>query len=163
MTADSVLDEETWDRLAEIIKAAHQSDREAFLARVQSFAQEMKHPAHQRAGLYVWYLLRNAAGGKVGGRAPTDAELTRISREYFPKFSALVTADRITMEDTFRKVFERPPRKKEIRPGDLLMLGPAAIGVLYEDPDAELSKMKPHLNRWWQKHAEEFHGQGLLK
>ena len=163
MNVDSVLDEEIWDRLAGIIRAAHEMDREVFLARARSFAEDVGLPGHQQAGLYLWYLLRNALGGKVGGRVPTDAELTQISRDYFARFSALADADRPTLEDTFRKVFERAPVKKEISPGGLLVLAPAALGVLYEDPDAELTRMKPHLNSWWQKHAEKFHSQGLLR
>lgn len=163
MNADSVLDEEVWDRLIGIVTAAHEMDKASFVARARSFAEEVPLPGHQRAGLYLWYLLRNALGGKVGGRVPTDAELTRISRDYVARFSTVVDADRPILEDTFRHVFERAPLKKEITPGELLVLGPAALGVLYEDPDAELSRMKPHLNNWWRKHAEKFHSQGLLR
>lgn len=160
---DSVLDEEVWDRLAGMIRAAHEMDRELFAVRARSLGEEVELPGQQRAGLYLWYLLRNALGGKVGGRVPTDAELARISRDYFARFSAVVDADRLALEDTFRKVFERAPLKEEIGPGALLVLGLAAVGVLYEDPDAELSKMKPHLDSWWRKHAEKFHSQGLLR
>ncbi len=163
MNADSMLDEEVWERLTAMIMAAHGTDRESFLALVWSFSQEVELPGHQRAGLYLWYLLRNALGGKVGGRVPTDDELARISRDYVARFSALVNADRPILEDTFRKVFERAPLKKEIGPGDLLMLAPAALGVLYSDPGAELSRMKPHLNNWWLKNAEKFHSEGLLR
>lgn len=163
MNVDSVLDEEVWDRLAGMIRAAHETDREMFASLGRSFGEEVDLPRQQRAGLYVWYLLRNALGGKVGGRVPTDAELARISRDYFARFSGLVDADRAAMEDTFRKVFERAPLKEEISPGGLLVLGLAALGVLYEDPDAELGRMKPHLDRWWGKHAEKFHSQGLLR
>lgn len=99
----------------------------------------------------------------MGERAPTDAELTRISHDYIGRFGALTDAGRPILEDTFRKVFERAPLQKEIGPGDLLALASAALGILYEDPDAELSRMKPHLNSWWPKHAEKFHGQGLLR
>jgi hypothetical protein len=163
MNADSVVDEEVWDRLTEMIRAAHELNREAFAVLTRSFADEMKLPRQQRAGLYLWYLLRNARGGMVGGRVPTDAELARISRDYFARFSAVVDADRPTIEDVFRKVFERAALKKEIGPGALLVLAPAALGVIYPDPDAELSRMKPHLNRWWQKHSEKYHSQGLLR
>lgn len=163
MNADSVLDEDVWGRLVEIIAAAHESDKDTFLARAWSFSNEVKLPGKQRAGLYVWYLLRNALGGKVGGRVPTDAELAHLSRDYFAGFNALVDADRPILEDTFRKVFERAPLEKEIDPGELLVLAPAAIGVLYDDPDEELSRMKPHLTKWWQKHSAKYHSQGLLR
>lgn len=145
---DCGFDEEIWDRLARIVRAAHEMDRDVFLARAQSFADEVGLPGQQRAGLYLWYLLRNALGGKVGGRVPTDAELARISHDYFARFSALADADRRTLEDTFRKVFERAPVKKEISPGGLLVLAPAALGVLYEDLDAELASMSQALRAW---------------
>jgi hypothetical protein len=160
-SAGTKIDEDVWGRLAAIIWAAHELNREAFVARLRSFADEVELRGHQRAGLYLWYLLRNALGGKVGGRVPTDAELARISRDYAGKFSTVVDADRPLLEDTFRKVFERLPLTKQIGPGELLVLGSAAIGVLYGDPDAELSRMKPHLGSWWQKHAEKFHSQGV--
>ena len=161
--AGARIDEDVWDRLARIIRAAHERDREVFAALGRSFATEVELRGHQRAGLYVWYLLRNALGGKVGGRMPTDAELARMSHDYAGRFSAVVDADRPLLEDIFRKVFERPPLTKKISPGELAVLGLAALGVLYEDPDAELSRMKPHLTSWWQKHAETFHSEGLLK
>lgn len=163
MNAASTLDEEIWDRLVELIKAAHEMDMEVFQARQWSFAKEVKLPGQHRAGPFLWYLLRNALGGKVGGRVPTDAELELISRDYFPRFGALVKADRTVLEDTFRTVFERAPLKKEITPAELIVLAPAALGVLYEDPDAELSRMKPHLDRWWQKYSEKLRSQGLLR
>jgi hypothetical protein len=163
MNADSVLDEEVWGRLTEIIQDADQLNREAFAAHGRSFGDEMKLPAQQRAGLYVWFMLRNALGGTVGGRVPTDAELAQISRDYFARISVLVDADQTTMEDVFRKVFERPPLKQEIGPAALLVLALAALGVIYPDPAVELSRIKPHLNRWWQKHSEKYHRQGLLR
>jgi hypothetical protein len=163
MNTDGVIDEEIWDRLTEIIKAAHELNREAFVAHARSFADEMKLPKQQRAGLYLWYLLRNALGGTVGGRVPTDIELAQISRDYLERFNAVVDADRATMEDVFRKVFERAPLEKEVGPGALLVLAPAALGVIYPDPDVELNRMKPHLNNWWLKHAEKYHSQGLLR
>jgi|HubBroStandDraft_3_1064219.scaffolds.fasta_scaffold15360_3 hypothetical protein len=163
MNADSVLDEEVWDGLVEIIMAAHEGNRELFLGRAGEFAKEVELRGHQRAGLYLWYLLRNAVGGKVDRRVPTDAELASISRKYVARFSALVVADRSILEDTFREVFERAPLKRAIRPGDLLVLAPAALGVLYDDPAAELARMKPHLNEWWKMHADKFHREGLLR
>lgn len=163
MNADSILDEEVWDRLSAIIMAAHGPAMEAFMALARSFAKEVRLPGQQRAGLYLWFILRNALAGKVNERVPTDAELARISRDYFAEFSALVDADRPILEDLFRKVFERAPLKKEIGPGDLLVLAPAAIGVLYKDPGSALSRIKPHLSSWWQESAEKFHSQALLR
>jgi hypothetical protein len=162
MNAASVLDEEIWDRLVGLIKAAHEMDTEVFRAGQRTFAKEVKLPGQHRAGPFVWYLLRNALGAKVGGRVPTDAELELISRDHFARFGALVNADRTVLEDTFRTVFERAPLKKEITPAELMVLAPPVLGVLYEDPDAELSRMKPHLDRWWQKYSEKLRSQGLL-
>ena len=163
MNVASALEEEIWDRLVELIRAAHEMDLEVFQALQWTFAKEVKLPGQHRAGPFLWYLLRNALGGKVGGRAPTDAELELISRDYSARFGVLVKADRTVLEDTFRTVFERAPLKKEITPAELMVLAPAALGVLYEDPDAELSRMKPHLDRWWQKYSEKLRSQGLLK
>jgi hypothetical protein len=53
--------------------------------------------------------------------------------------------------------------KKEITAAELLVLAPAALGVLYEDPDAELSRMKPHLDRWWQKFSVRLRSEGYLQ
>jgi hypothetical protein len=160
MNAASALDEEIWNRLVEPIRAAHEMDVEVFRARQWSFAKEVKLPGQHRAGPFLWYRLRNALGGKVGGRVPTDAELELISCDYSVRFGALVNADRTVLEDTFRSVFERAPLKKGISPAELMALAPPALGVLYDDPDAELSRMKPHLDRWWQKYSEELRSQG---
>ena len=163
MGTDGILDEGIWDRVVGVIKAAHGLDRASFVTQAQAFAEEVALPGHQQAGLYLGYLLRNALGGKVGGRVPTDAELHRIARDYVARFFVLVDADEPILEDTFRKAFERAPLKREISPGEFLVLAHAALGVLYQDPDRELSRMKPHLTRWWQRHVEKFHSQGLLR
>lgn len=163
MNADNALDEGVWDRLTEIITAAHEMRRDSFFALTRSLVDEVVLSGQQRAGLYLWYLLRNALGRKAGGRGPTDAELAFIADDYFARFSVLVGTDVAVLEDLFRKVFERAPVKKEISPGELLVLAPAALGILYEDPGAELSRMKPRLNSWWQRYAEKFHSQGLLR
>jgi hypothetical protein len=163
MNATSTLDDEIWDRLVGLIKAAHEMDTEVFQARQQSFAREVKLPGQHRAGPFLWYLLRNALGGKAGGREPTDAELELISHEYAAPFGILVKADRTVLEDTFRSVFERPPVKKEITPAELMVLAPPALGVLYDDPDAELRRMKPHLDRWWQKFSVRLRDEGYLQ
>jgi len=90
MNEASALDEEIWDRLVELIKAAHAMDADTFRARQRSFAREVKLPGQHRA-----------LGGKVGGRVPTDAELELISHDYFLSFGALVNADRTVLEDTY--------------------------------------------------------------
>ncbi|HEX6452160.1 MAG TPA: hypothetical protein VF060_22205 [Trebonia sp.] len=162
-SAGARIDEDVWERLAGIIRAAHEMDREVFAALTRSFGTEVELRGHQRGGLYVWYLLRNALGGKVGERVPTDAELVRISHDYVGGFSAVTGAGRNVLEDLFWKVFERAPLTKEVGPGDLFVLGSASLGVLYESPDAELRRMKPHLTNWWQKHAGKFHSQGLVR
>jgi len=163
MSDTSALDEEIWGWLVELIKAAHEMDAEVFQARLRSFADEVTPAGQHRAGPFLWYLLRNALGGKVGGRVPTDAELELISHDYSVKFGALVNADRTILEDTFRSVFERVPLKKEISAAELMVLAPPALGVLYDDPDAELGRMKPHLDKWWQKYSEKLRSQGLIK
>jgi hypothetical protein len=157
-----LIDENVWARLGKIVKAAHDLNREEFAILSRAFSREVNIPGQQKAGLYLWYLLRHALA-KVAGGLPSASDLSRISGDYVANFSAVVEADRSILEDTFRKVFELSPLVKEIGPGDLLVLGSAALGVLSEDSDEELARMKPGLNRWWASNSESFHNQGLRR
>ena len=94
---------------------------------------------------------------------PSDVDLSRISRENFARFRILADVDQSILEDLFRKAFERPPLRKKISPGELLVLAPAALGVLYGDPDSELKAVKPRIVEWWKKYAEDFYREGLIR
>jgi hypothetical protein len=158
-----VIDEVVWQHLGRVIAAAHGLNRDNFARLSRDFASQVRLPGQQKAGLYLWYLLRHALAHLVGGAVPREDDLGRAADNYGARFSAVVDADRNLLEDTFRKVFELPPRTKEIGPGELLVLGTAALGVLYVDPSADLEKMKPKLAQWWSNNSEQFHSQGLRR
>jgi hypothetical protein len=40
-------------------------------------------------------------------------------------------------------------------------MGPAALGMLLDDPQTELTAMRPQLAEWWRRNADEFRDLGV--
>jgi hypothetical protein len=149
------LDEVVWDHVVRMVRAAHGLSHADYMARATELGRESL-PRQKQASLYVWYLLRNAVGEIIEWRVPSDEDLQRISHAYFGGFRALVGRDESTFEDLLLRVWERPRRAGKMSFGDLAVLGAAAIGILYQDPDKSLAWVRPRLNTWWLKSSDKY-------
>jgi hypothetical protein len=162
MGSEEAIDGAVWRALCSLVNAASNLDGQALAGRSQEFSNKIKLAGQQQAGLYIWFLLRQVAACIVG-RVPNADDLKIISAENYRAFSTVVTASRSAFEDTLRKVFELQPLEKEIGPGDLLVLGSAALGVLLRALGSDLDTLKPKLGEWWLRHSAKFYNQGLKR
>jgi hypothetical protein len=69
--------------------------------------------------------------------------------------------DEAHLEETLRKVFEMPPVAAGITPGEFTVFAAAALGLLLEDPDTQLARIRPRLADWWSRIHDSFVRQGL--
>jgi hypothetical protein len=159
---DWVIDQGVWDGLEEGILAAQRLDGQEYGRLMAAFSENVSLAGQQQAGLYVWYLLRNVVGGIAGGM-PSESFLHDISINHTGGFEKVAKADSSLLEDALRKVFELPPKVKDVGPGGLLFLAPAACGVLLADSGYELSVLKEKLNKWWMRSSNNFYNKGLRR
>ena len=155
--ADDGLDGPNWDLLLESVAAAHRGDAEAHVAPLRRLGHEV--PADAKAGAYLWYLLRYQVAVLLG-RKPSAEDLHELAVRFYPGFARLIRGDESRLEDTFLTVFGLAPEDRKVRGGVGVVMGSAALGVLLNDPEAELAEMRPHLAKWWRANAEEFRDLG---
>ena len=157
---ETAVDEVVWGHLVRMIRAAHSLSHSDYMDRVNELGLEGKW-RQQRAWLCVRFLLRAAVGDFVEWRVPDDEDLKRISRENVDGFRALVGGDEQVLENLLRRAWERPIQTK-FSLGKFVVMGAAAIGILYRDPEESLRKMRPHLQKWWSDFSGDFYRKGLL-
>ena len=147
------LDGLSWDALCQSMAAAHSGNAEAHLAPLLRY--ERAAPEDTSAGIYLWFLLRYRVA-ELLGRRPGREDLQAVAERYYPQFAKLIRGDKSQFEDTLLTVFSLAPEDRKVKGGDAVVMGSAALGVLLDDPEAELAAMRPHLAEWWQANAHEF-------
>jgi len=155
-----VLDERKWQILSDGVRAAH--DRQPDYAQVATRRLAAIVPFDGQVGTYIWWLLRYKAADVAGGR-PTASELHAIAERFGPRFRALVRDEAGLLEDTLLAVFRLASKEQEVVAGRFLVAGIAALGVLMDDPAAELQAVRPHLAQWWARNLEKFQAEGILE
>jgi hypothetical protein len=81
------LDDVNWDLLRQSVIAANSGDAEAHVAALQRHEHEA--PVDDKAGAYLWYLLRYRVAVLLG-RRPRPQDLHDLAGRYYPEFSRLI-------------------------------------------------------------------------
>jgi len=155
------LNEEVWSRLVEIVSAANRGDADAHFSAISKWPEELSLVGHQRAAVYLLYLLYRQVKTTIG-RAPTQADLHELTSTVYPRFREILTADELLLEETFRAVFEFPPLRVTLKPGERVALSSVALGVLMVDPAREMEAMRPGMAGWLSRNQEKFRAEGML-
>jgi hypothetical protein len=156
------LNEDVWSRLVEIVSAANRGDADAHFLAISKWPEELPLVGHQRAAVYLLYLLYRQVRINLGGRRPTPEDLHDLTGTVYPRFREILTADALLLEEAFRAVFELPPLRVTLKPGERVALSSAALGVLMVDPAREMGEMRPGLASWLRRNQEKFRAEGLL-
>lgn len=137
------LDGRNWKIVVESATAAHRGDPDDHGAPLMRVAVKDATP-----GLYLQYLLRYRVAA-ILGRRPTADDLHDLTDRFYPDFAKIIRGDRTQLEDTLLTVFDLVPEEDAVDGPMGVILGSAALGVLLEDPDADLAAMRPPLAKWW--------------
>lgn len=159
--SSAVLDEEVWRRLGTIFAAGYRGDPEAFAGLWLSLEREVTDHQRGLAGVYVWYMLEYRVHDLLQ-RRPTPEDLHEIASRGSPKFAELIKKDEASLEDTLRTVFRFSSANKQVAGGQFFVAGSAAVSVLLDDPDSELSAMRAPLARWYARHAAKLRELGPM-
>jgi hypothetical protein len=154
------LDEAQWEILLDGVIASHDGDAVAAHAATRRYAARV--PFDNQLGAYLWYLLRYRVAVMVDGR-PTAKELREISGRARLKFAAVIRGDQNLLENVLRTVFRMASPQEKVVEGQFVVLGLAALGVLLDDPAADMQSMRPQLADYWRRNVEKFRAEGILE
>jgi hypothetical protein len=145
-----------WSRLGHAITLAHGGHAEVFVPEAMSWADEMPLVAQQRAGLYVYALL-NFQIQQILRRKPTAPDLQILARQIERPFTRILDrASSRQIEETPRRAFEMRPLDRQPAGGEFLLFGITVLGILLDDPNEQLQRIRPHIAEWWPRSQDRF-------
>jgi hypothetical protein len=145
------IDEEVWQRLADVLAVANRGDGDTFLRLLKRF-DTWSDERRDQAASYLFYLLRYRVA-EILGRRPAAEDLNDLAGRTHPKYAKVVRESVTTLEDTLRAVFMMAPTGTQQWGARLFVSGTAAAGVLFSDPSADLAPIRPHLAAWLSRDA----------
>lgn len=154
------LDEGVWKMMCAILVAANQGDSAAFIDASERLTQSLALEGQRLAGAYLLYLLQYRVIEILGHR-PTREDLHRLADRATPKYARLLQVEASLLEDTLRTTFKFASPETELKGGRFAVSSSAALGVLLDNPLADLQGMRPHLAEWWRRNAEKFRDIGV--
>ena len=153
------LDTAKWQILCEGVVASHDGDAAAAHIATDRLAAQV--PFDSQVSMYLWYLLRYRVADMLG-RRPSAEDLREIAGRVYPRFSVVIRGDGSVLENVLRTVFKLASKDEEVTAGRFVVAGMAALGVLLNDPVADMEAMRPHMADWWRRNLEKFRSQGIL-
>jgi len=156
------LDPLRWGILSEMITAAAQGDSNGVHNAASRMGGEV--PDDGVAGTYLWFLIHYHVPRLIG-HPPTAADLYQLARRIHARFTQAVPParrDHTLAERALRTFFDFAVEDEQVNGGLLVITGAAALGVMLDNPLAQLQVMKPYLADWWRQNLDDFRDQGLL-
>ena len=157
---DDGLKEDAWRRLVEVVSAASRGDVDGHARALMSWRGEVPLAGQQHAGAYLLYLLFRTVKTIIGTQ-PTPTDLHVLAMSNFAAFHKFVGAERVQLEDTYRRAFSLPMLRPPLNPVEFVIFGTVALGILLPDPVNDLESMRPALSAWLNRNREKFRSEGL--
>ena len=154
------LDEGVWQMICDILVAAYHGDASAFIHATERLTQVLPLEGQRLAGAYLIYLLQYRVID-ILGRSPTREDLQELAGRVSSKYARLLQVEASLLEDTLRTTFKLASPETEVKGGRFAVSSSATLGVLLDDPQADLEVMRPHLAEWWRRNAEKFQNRGV--
>ena len=140
------LDEDAWQCLTAAILAANREDGNGMAMYIRRF-EALGDDKFDAASRYLWYLLRFRVVYLLR-RRPTAEDLHVLASRTYPRYRQVVRESVIKLEDTLRAYFRLPLVGSQLTAGRWFVSATAALGVLLDDPIAELAVIRPDLAEW---------------
>ena len=144
---------EGWRLFSDVVLAASQQQPEAFLAACRRYSRDVPRPEQRAGSLSLPYLLRGATLIRLD-RAPTAKDLDALSAAVYPKVAVCLRADLNSVKRILCAAHDLATDDPELPPGDFFVFGSAVLGGLLPDPEADLTRLRASLARWWEMNAQ---------
>lgn len=158
--SDDGLDQDVWQMIYDILVAAHHGDADAFIRATERLTQTLPLEGQRLAGAYLLYLLQYRVID-ILGRRPTREDLQELAGRASPKYARLLRVEANLLEDTLLTTFKLASPETEVKDGRFAVSSSATLGILLDNPQADLKTMRPHLAEWWCRTAEKFWNLGV--
>jgi hypothetical protein len=155
------INEEAWLRLCEAVIAAHRFDGLGHAQALLRWRREVALPIQQRAGAYLLYLLWRHIKTLLG-RKPSPEDLRELAISIYPRFRDQLRGSEIQLDAVLRRAFGYTLPAAQVTPGEFMVFGSVALGLLLAEPQRELDLMRPGMASWWHKNKDRFREEGLL-
>lgn len=157
---DDGLDPRAWEQLGALVTAANSGDRAAFNGQITNWASSSSLGEHHRVELYLFAAVKYLVKVFVQGD-PSESDLKSLAARCFPSVEKVLAPYPLAVEDALRAVFDRPYIRRELRPGELLLLNAAITSWLLDQLGAELQEVREWVAEWWKVNARVIHGVGV--
>lgn len=94
--------------------------------------------------------------------ALSQGDLTQIAVSVKERFAA-VARDVDALENVLVTSWKPALPERELAGGQFFAAGVAALGVLLNDPAADMEAARPDLSAWWARNLDKFRGWGALE
>lgn len=94
-------------------------------------------------------------------RKPSEADLNELAARCVPGVSRVLTIYPMAVEDTLRNAFRLQPARRNLSPGELILVAAATIGCLLTKPEEELPEIRGYVAEWWKVNARMIRQAGV--
>ncbi len=154
------LDTSAWEGLSAVVTAACSGEREAFTDQFRQWASSRPVGEQQKIGLYLFAAVKYMVKVSVQGD-PSVADLKRIATRCLPDVQRVLTVHPLAVEDALRRAFGLPFIRRQLTPGELLVLNAAISGSLLDQLGAELGAIREWVAAWWKVNVRSARDAGL--
>jgi hypothetical protein len=157
---DDGLDSTAWEHLRTLVVAASSGDRAALKVEIKHWALGNPLSEHHRIGLYLFAAVKYMVKVFVQGD-PSEADLQSLAARCFPYVETLLAPYPLAVEDALRVVFDLPFIRRELKPGELLLLNVAITAWLLDQLGADLREVRAWVAEWWRVNTRAIHEAGV--
>jgi len=154
------LDRGVWLAIYDILVAAHKEDPDTFIQATERLTKTLSLKMQRLVGAYLFYLLKYRVID-ILGRKPTREDLHELAGLASLKYARLLQVEDSLLEETLLTTFKLVPPETEVKGGRFAVSSSATLGILLDDPQADLEVMRPHLAKWWNRNAKKFRDLGV--
>jgi hypothetical protein len=157
---DDGIDDQVWRRLVSAIAAGSRGDADEMVRYWSEHERQISNDQRGLAGVYVWYILQYRVI-EIVDRVPTVGDLSGLVNNIYPKFARLILRDEDYLLRVLMSIFNLISPEQQVRGGEIVVSGSAAISALLENPAGELILIRPHLSQWLMRNRSRLDELGI--
>ncbi|HVY08819.1 MAG TPA: hypothetical protein VHB18_01555 [Mycobacteriales bacterium] len=136
-----------WQLLTDSIVGAHARSHDRHLEPLRRLGTAV--PADGQ-GIGIVYLLLILVLKERVAEQVNPAALRQVAAETYEAWAPLIGRPRSALEAVFLSPFELNPDDEAVVGTELMVHGTAALGILLQDPTADVARFRPFVDEWWQ-------------
>jgi hypothetical protein len=141
------IDEDLWKKTVRALLVARGGKHDDYLAAVRELTDGLDDVRLRLAGLYLVFMIRFWISSLLG-HAPTDADIPELSNSVRASYHRLISSGVGLLDATVCTACDLATPDERVRGGLFQIRAIAILGLLLEDPVADLRVIKAHLRQY---------------